>query len=304
MPEAVSQRIIEIAGGLMTYVLNGAVHTVTIMKDITAEEFFASVNGIFSSTAGHALHIDRYIQHLIQPNIISNDGDLLLNTVIKYLGPRIDLWRFLLKHKYLLLHILYLSRYLCLLQPTVLVIWSAPVMQMLVDDLFTTVWTSLSEDELVKFMSGESGEYLLPLINSHKPIPASQGEDHVNRQCQIFIVSFGYHNSHLSLAISLRHPGHIKYNPVLEQLGLQLYHLGQGVIKVVEGVAAQMQKEHPIPSLDRDKRLTWLQTCKQRSEVIIEESGLKGAIRNTKADIRLRVKFIYFLTLINTNINQ
>lgn len=135
---------------------------------------------------------------------------------MRFLGPHIDLWRFMLKHKYLLLHILFLSRYLCLLNPTVLVIWSAPIMQMLINDLFTTVWLYLSDEDLVQFMCGDSGAYLLPIMNTFKSIPMSHGEEHLERQCEIFILPFGFSDSHLGLGVSLRHPGHVKYDHILQ----------------------------------------------------------------------------------------
>lgn len=65
MAETAFGAALEVAGGSLFYVLNNAVQSVTIMKDTTAEEYFATVNGIFSDNAGHGPHVNRHIQHLL-----------------------------------------------------------------------------------------------------------------------------------------------------------------------------------------------------------------------------------------------
>jgi hypothetical protein len=302
MAEDAFYRAVALAGGESAYTLNGAVLAVTIMKDITAEDYFSVVQDIFSDNAGHGLHINRFIQHLLNPDVIPMDDDILLETILQVLGPHVDLWRLVLKHKWLLLCILFLSRYLCLLHPTILVVWSAPVMELLVNNQLNRVWKYLSETDLVLFMGGDSGDYLLPILNEHKAIPASQGEDNLDRQCEIMIVDYGYHSSHIALAVSLRHPGHIKYNPILEQLGLQLYHLGSAVVEVVKGVAAQMQIQEPISLSNRNTRLAWLKQCKKTAQDIVRNSGLQNAIDNTKQEFKLRVSFFIIINMIIVDI--
>ncbi|KDQ57853.1 hypothetical protein JAAARDRAFT_194118 [Jaapia argillacea MUCL 33604] len=107
-------------------IVNGSVIKMTVAKDITAEDFDGRVGRIRDATAGHAFQVDHRIRRLLDPKAIL-EGDLSIYEIQKYFGPTVDLWAVTLLHRWLLLHLLLLSRNLITARPILLVTWSSLV---------------------------------------------------------------------------------------------------------------------------------------------------------------------------------
>ena len=83
------------------------------MKDISREDFMGSPS-IFQSLAGRTAQVDRHLHSLLYPGYIPELGDLSKETIARYFGSYIDLWRFTLQRNHWKLNALFLARYLLL----------------------------------------------------------------------------------------------------------------------------------------------------------------------------------------------
>lgn len=275
------------AGGLLIWLVSGAVIVVTIMKDISAEDYHSSAGGVFDATAGRSSQYDRHIHSLFHP--IPSLGDLSMDMASKFFGPYIDLWRLILKHKLLYLQILFLSRYLQWLRPTVIVVWSAPVMEMFTEGLFRRVWSHVPTADMAGFQAGVSGDFLLPLIHNTAGIPRPKGSEHLDRVGILSIWPFASGDADISILVPLGDPGSIKYDPLLSLLRSSLLYLGQGIVEITKAVAQRKQMVSPISTDDRVSRHSYLSSIIREVDAILESVKLDKAIATVKKNLRLQV---------------
>ena len=148
--------------------------------------------------------------------------------ITQFYGLHIDFWHFILQHLACLLHILFLSCYLRLTQPIILTIWSASVSDIFFNNTLVSVWSLLSEQDQNTFMQGHSGNFLdqfLSAAGHTETLPDVPGHEHLQHQGNIYVVCYGPGLCDFALAVVMRDPGNIKYEPRLAVLRAQLHFL-------------------------------------------------------------------------------
>jgi hypothetical protein len=267
-------------------VTGGVVIALTIMKDITLEEFIGGP-ALFEGAAGKAAHFHRCCYAQIYSEDISDSGDLNQDVVSKIFGPYIDLWRFTASKKHWSLHAAYLARLVTHINPLICAVWSAPVMELFYSLHFDQVLSTLSTEDYETFIKGSSGTFLNSFLDD-AALPKPHGEVHLYRQGVLHLLPL---LNTWYIFIPIRHPGNIKYCPAQALYRSQLYFLCLGVVEITRSVAAKMQL---ASSVTDTCRYTWLQECISASERVIIDCGLRDQINSTKEKVRLQVSKVYW----------
>ncbi|TDL28996.1 hypothetical protein BD410DRAFT_797706 [Rickenella mellea] len=110
--------------------VNGAVPSVDLMKDIPGEGHSGQTGGTYADNAGEALRLHRHILTLINDKIPAS-GTLNDTIIAQHIGPFVDFWRLLVGKGFIHWSAAFLSRYLCVLRPLIIVAFSNPINKML-----------------------------------------------------------------------------------------------------------------------------------------------------------------------------
>ncbi|TDL26821.1 hypothetical protein BD410DRAFT_894776 [Rickenella mellea] len=136
--------------------VNGAVPSVDLFKDITAEEHSGQTGGTYADNAGEALRLHRHILTLLNDQIPAF-GTLTDTVIAQHIGPFIDFWRLLVTKGFIHWSAAFLSRYLCVLQPLVIIAFSNPVNRMLRGGSLADVWSKCKDNDTQdSFLRGQS----------------------------------------------------------------------------------------------------------------------------------------------------
>jgi hypothetical protein len=267
--------------------INGVVDVLTVMKDITAEDFFACADSIFGATTGPGLRTSIQLMGLLDPTIAEVVGDLPIALIRKVFGPHVDLFRLTLEHVHgLIYHVMFLGRLFAIIKPAVLVTWSKPVASLIITRTIPTLMTrahSTHPEDMASFMDGD-GRALLNIFSHDEPckpphFPKHQPFSHHLGQAQL--TQLTHDPTTLSIHLPLAHPGLIKYDPALSltchNIQLVTMAIGQVLVRLVDN----MLLTH-LPNQDLSASFS---EVLNRLEDILSSSGLSPLLSQLVQDL-------------------
>ncbi|TDL22868.1 hypothetical protein BD410DRAFT_202749 [Rickenella mellea] len=223
--------------------LKGRITRVTVMKDTTIEAITGAAGGLGEDSAGKAFQMAERMINLIKPH----------TPTLKALGPHVDVWRLVPTSASLELCSMFLSRYLCTVKPLFVPSWSDITAYCLRFGALGNIPIFDTESQET-FYSGVSPAQLdqLPLMMEDEPPTFPRGT-YLHELGMLVIFAYGSGETDLALTVATRHPGSIKYDPILAALRMRLQFLLQVLIEIVSIVVACYHLEH---SISRTSRVT------------------------------------------------
>ena len=190
----------------------------TLAKDITFEAMFTNrddmdFSGRLTGSGPRAIDLARLQALGLE---IGNSADVSV-----FLGPLVDLWALTVKHRDIWIAILHLIRYVYVVKPVLVRVYSAKVSSLLVNGCLTTVLANRNDDNANvydAFFAGHSPrtiEELRVLVFNDFGEPIwrdSQTLDWITAVGSLCIVDYG---RRLALCLPSYHGGLMKYDPLL-----------------------------------------------------------------------------------------
>jgi hypothetical protein len=219
---------------------NGVLLAMSLAKDITYEAMFTTRDDMgFSDrlTGPGPKAIDQARLQALGIDI-ETPGDVSVS-----LGPLIDLWALTIKHRYIWIAILHLIRYIHIVKPVLIRVFSAKVSSLLVNGCIATALSDRNDhnsDTYDAFFTGQSPG----TVEALRVLVADSFEEPIWRETQtlewvtavgtLCIVDIG---RRYALALLSYHGGIIKYDPLLlEPLSTMLQLVALKGVKVEECV--------------------------------------------------------------------
>ncbi|KAJ7468392.1 hypothetical protein B0H11DRAFT_1920957 [Mycena galericulata] len=263
---------------------SGFVPYIRIMKDIPQEDFQGQNHAAWQAESGRGIQTFCLVQCNLNPRIPLT-GDLSTIIIAECLGSSIDFWRFILKHPYYWLHLVWLSRLLGIVRPVLLSSWSNAVFTMLTSGALRSVWGWLTLPIRTSLRSGITPEdilYHLPPATPHW-YPLSTDGSYLQSVGNLFIVPYNEDAAALALLIPNFHSGVCKYEPALAYLAEKIIHLVGMIEHVALALVEDLTVQGVIPNRS-DPNLAWeyFESLRQAIEVKLATTDVRTQLENTK----------------------
>ena len=156
------------------------VRLVTVAKDNSGEEHLALIGSMYDDSTGRGPQLHRHLRSFIAPES-PRLGTVGSNTVCQLFGLLVNFWNLLLHHFECVLHMLYLSRYLRVVNPAIICTWSSPISELFFRHSLSLVWSLISLSDQAMFMAGKSGQFLNQFLaqeGHRETLPSPGGESY------------------------------------------------------------------------------------------------------------------------------
>ncbi|KAJ7062936.1 hypothetical protein C8F01DRAFT_108687 [Mycena amicta] len=276
--------------GLGTMRFNkGRLVRLNIMKDPTEEALRGDVPGYFDAAVGSGPREDRSVRQHLNAQI-PDHGDLDAPTIARYVGPFIDFWRLVLLHLLYWLHVLWLLRFLHLLQPIIVHTQSNILGKLFASGL-------LAESDLAppEFFNGRTSPGLLQIRPQMTP-PRFTEDEFSEYTGTIHLVPYGP-GAKLTLHVAGAHYGSLKYEPQLASTRWLVLFLVALVVEVLSRVVS-LHLDGVDPEFDWEDEVRvrgLLMDIKEDADRRLEVAGVKAALEGAKAQAREREFVVNFL---------
>ncbi|TDL13587.1 hypothetical protein BD410DRAFT_873723, partial [Rickenella mellea] len=175
----------------------------------------------------------------------------------------------------------YLSRYLCILQPLIIVAFSNPVNNMLRGQSLAIVWDKCAHKATKSaFQRGQSPVSLEDLCDGFSDVLGTLAR-----------ICYGPEPWQQCLTIASRDPGSVKYDPILALLCLLIQYLVLAKAELLKRVTAHRQSTNPFP-VQGDKKavVAWLDAVRAEVDSHTTKHGFADILQCAIANLRQREK--------------
>ncbi|KAJ7684852.1 hypothetical protein DFH06DRAFT_1313219 [Mycena polygramma] len=255
------------------------------MKAVPLEEVKGRISGIWGADAGRAL--TEYRGLMSQLLGIELGGDVDLTTVAHFLGPSLDLWRWIIEHWWYWVHVLWTSRVLVRCQPILVMIWGGTNHRMIEDSHMEVVWTGIPEDLRRSINAGETP----PRILDHLPRSAQKWypipRKTLTNVGTLIIRSSGPTSaSPLHLFLLQLHPSAASYTPREAALHDLIIACVEGIALIAHRVIGKrLQKMDWPPYADKDVLWRWFLDLQNEIWAEVIGCGLGPALDTHKEEL-------------------
>ncbi|KAI9260490.1 hypothetical protein BDA99DRAFT_605544 [Phascolomyces articulosus] len=198
-----------------------------------------------------------------------------------WLPPFVDLYP-LSTIKSLQLTVPFLTRYLKLAKPLIVITMSNPVYTVFQYDMFSTTWTDNRQRFMVDLFSPETIEDLAELMDARYP-QSSSGAGFAINIGRVSVVRYGPDIGDACLCIALRHPGNLSYDPVVQRLKCTEMFYTLCLFFVLQDTVHQLL--HTLPA-NENELMDWLIGVKEQYENRAETTELTRIFDTIKTQVR------------------
>ncbi|KAJ6568235.1 hypothetical protein DFH09DRAFT_1467053 [Mycena vulgaris] len=244
--------------------INGKVVKVELISDIPLEVFSGKVGFYWDETAGSS-------------SIPAVAASLLM-------GPMVDFWRLTMHHDWYLLHALFTSRLLHVMDPIVIISQSNPIAAILRSFDLVNVWSDLPTDITTDILNGSTPLSITSILPNNFSTRSYDSSDFKKLIGTIQIIRTSIDASKLALnhrgytprlTRFWRPVSHTNYNSILARLKWALFYLIHLISDtLVQAAAHKLKHDDVINWSEAEAVRRWLEEVKGAAELRLDETEL------------------------------